>query len=622
MSTDSFASVERKSIIYFILVAVFSIFFFKLTQMQLFQHELFDEKSAANSIKPIEQIPLRGVFYDRNKNVIVNNVPAYTVRITPSEYNKKLSPILETVLDLDPGYIDKMLYKNRFYSKYIPIRIRRGIDFNAVAWLEENSEHLAGVDYIVEMQRGYPYEVMGSHVFGYSKEISPTQLEKENDYYEPGDYVGHNGIEKTYEKEVRGIKGFNYILVDAKRKEIGKFKDGTQDTKSIKGHDLVLSIDGDVQKVAEQELKGHRGAVVAIEPKTGEIIAMVSAPDYDLNQFSYVTPRDYLTELYTDVEKPLFNRATMSVKPPGSTFKVIAAIAALELGVINENTTISCGGTWYFGRPFKCHGAHGTINVKTAIEKSCNVFFYQLIYKIGLDRWAEYCRKFGFAQKTNVDLNEEVKGFIPTEAFYQKIYGPKWPRSIMASLGIGQGEVSVTPIQLAQYTSLIANNGKTFTPHIVKGYIDDKTGKMIPFKFDELNTHVSQKTFDIVKEGMYRVVNGAGTATSIKMQDINISGKTGTAQNPHGKDHAFFIGFAPSENPKIAFAIVVENVGFGATWAAPIAKKMIMAYLKKDEWKKSQKPLDEQGKTPPKNPNDPNMMFTKSVLTENKKYAR
>ena len=594
MNSITFASSKRRTIIYFILIITFAVLVFRLFQMQIIQHRTYDEKSADNSIKAIEQIPLRGVFLDRNGEVLVSNIPAYTLRITPANYDKSLNEILETVLEVDQGYIDKILYNNRIYSKYIPIRIRRGIDFRVVAWLEENSQHLHGVDYIVEMQRGYPAQIMGSHIFGYNKEISPQQLEKEDEYYKPGDYVGNNGLEKTYEKFLRGIKGYNYILVDSRRKEIAKFKEGTDDVASRKGHDLLLSIDADVQRVAEEEFKDKKGAAVAIEPTTGEILAILSSPEYDLNRFSYVTSRDFLNSLYKDPDKPLFNRATMSVKPAGSTFKLLAAVAALDMGIITTETTIYCGGGFTFGRFFKCHGgAHGSLNVVHAIEKSCNTFFYNLIYRIGLDKWAEYARKLGFNSKTGIDIGEEVAGLIPDSKYYEKIYGANWPRSIMASLGIGQGEVSVTPLQLAQYVALIANNGKSYVPHLVKGYIDDATKQLVPFKFNEISTGIKKEALDIVKQGMFLVVNGAGTATRIRMNDIKIAGKTGTAQNPHGKDHAFFVCFAPYENPKIAIAVVVENIGFGSTYAAPIAKKMIEAYLLKDTLKKEIKTVPE-----------------------------
>ncbi len=562
--------------------------------MQIINHKEYDEKSASNSIKAIEQTPLRGVFLDRNGKVVVSNIPAYTLRITPADYDRKLNKLLEDVLDVDSGYIDKILFNNRIYSKYMPVRIKRGIDFKTVSWLEENSEFLPGVDYIVEMQRGYPAGIMGSHMFGYTKEISPDQLKKQNDYYDPGDYVGNNGIEKAYEKYLRGEKGYDYVLVDSRRKEIGRFKNGSTDIPSIKGNDLVLSIDADVQRAGEEAFKGYRGAFVAMEPKTGEVLALGSFPDYDLNQFSYVTSRDFLNKLYSDEDKPLFNRATMSMKPPGSTFKIMEAIAALDLGVINTSTTFFCNGGFTYGRYFKCDAVHGSLNVVHAIEKSCNVFFYNLIYKIGIDNWYKYAKRFGFTQKTGIDIGEEVKGFIPNSKYYEKIYGPDWPRSIMASLGIGQGEVSVTPIQLAKYVSIVANDGVTYTPHIVKGYLDNKTKKFIPFKFDKIDVGIDKKIFDIVKQGMFLVVNGSGTAARIKSNEIAIAGKTGTAQNPHGKDHALFIGFAPFDNPQIAVAVVVENVGFGATYAAPIAKKMIEAYLLKDKNKENEQNKYEQ----------------------------
>jgi penicillin-binding protein 2 len=589
LSSESLIPPERRSIVFFILVGCLALLGFRLFHMQIVQHKDFDEKSASNSIKAIEQTPLRGVFMDRNRNIVVSNIPAYTLRITPAQYNAKNNRILETVLDVDSGYISRILYNNRIYSRHIPIRIKRGIDFKVVSWMEENAEHLPGVDYIVEMQRGYPAGIIGSHMFGYTKEISPQQLKNEKEYYVPGDYVGHNGIEKMYEKILRGIKGYNYILVDSRRKAIGKFRNGEKDVTSLKGHDLLLSIDADVQRVAEEMFRGKKGGAVAIEPGTGEVIALVSAPDYDLNQFSYVTTKEYLANLYNNPERPAFNRATMSVKPPGSTYKMLSAIAALDMGVITPQTTIYCGGGFTFGRFFKCHGgSHGSINVVTAIEKSCNTFFYNLIYKIGIDKWQEYSKLMGFAGKTGIDIGEEAAGLIPNSKYYEKIYGPNWPRSIMASLGIGQGEVSVTPLQLAHYTALIAGNGKGYKPHIVKGFIDDQTKELIPFSFDKIDTGIKDEVFEVVKKGMFLVVHGAGTATRIRLPDVTMAGKTGTAQNPHGKDHALFIGFAPYENPKIAVAVIMENVGYGGTHAAPIAQKMIEAYLLKDKIKKSE----------------------------------
>ncbi len=573
MKTEKFGSLKRRTIIYAIIISTVVILIGRLFQMQILYRIEYDKKSTDNSIKSLELQPLRGLFYDRNYKVLVSNNPAYTLRITPAYYDTSLSRIIESVIGTEPGYIKNILFKNRIYSKFLPVKVRKGVDFRVIAWFEENSEHLRGVDYIIEMQRYYPAGVMASHTFGYTKEISPEQLAKTKENYKPGDYVGHNGIEKTYESLISGVKGYSYVLVDSKQRRIGRYLDGREDILPQKGNDLVLSIEANAQKVAEEDFIGKRGALVAIEPSTGEIIAMVSAPDYDLNRFAFITPKSYLDSIYTDPSTPLFNRATMSVHPPGSTFKMLSAIAALDLGIINTSWTVHCTGGFTYGRYFKCHGVHGTVNVVTAIEKSCNTFFYKLIYKIGLDKWKEYASRFGFGSMTNIDLLEEVPGLIPDENYYIKRYGDNWPRSIMASLGIGQGEVSVTPLQLAQYVSLIANNGKTKTPHIVKGYIDDETENYVPLEFKEISADVSQTSLDIVKEAMFLVVNGHGTATHIRLPDIEICGKTGTAQNPHGEDHAWFVAFAPYKDPKIAIAVLVENAGFGRSSCSTDSKR-------------------------------------------------
>ena len=579
MKTENFGSLKRKSIVYSVIIATMVILTGRLFQMQILNRVEYDMKATDNSIKSIELQPLRGVFYDRNYKVLVSNVPAYTIRITPAFYDTSLNKILEAVIGTEPGFVKNLLQKNKIYSRYLPVKVRRGVEFKVIAWYEENSDHLPGVDYIIEMQRFYPEGVMASHTFGYTKEISPEQLAREKDLYKLGDYVGHTGIEKTYERLLSGKKGYKYVLVDSRQRQISRYLDGKDDVAPIKGNDLVLGIEASAQRVAEEEFIGKRGGLAAIDPSSGEIIAMVSAPDYDLNRFSYFTSKSFLDSIYSNPYTPLFNRATMSVHPPGSTFKMLSAIAALDMGVITTSTTITCGGGFTFGRFFKCMHNHGTINVVTAIEKSCNSFFYRLIYKIGMDKWKEYSTKFGFGKMVGIDLTEEVAGLIPDENYYIKRYGDNWPKSIMASLGVGQGEVSVTPLQLALYGALIANNGKTKTPHIVRGYLDDDTEELVPLEYKEINTGVSQEALDVVKRAMYLVVNGAGTARHIKLPDVDICGKTGTAQNPHGKDHAWFVGFAPYENPKIAIAVLVENIGFGGTHAAPIAQKVIQTYM-------------------------------------------
>ncbi|MCH8170733.1 MAG: penicillin-binding protein 2 [Bacteroidetes bacterium] len=580
MKAENFGSQSRKSILYAIIIFGFSFLLIRLFQMQILQKGYYDLKSKRNSVKKIEKIPVRGLFLDRNKKLLVNNLPAYTIFITKEGYDKNQNKLLEAAMGLEDGYINKFLEKNKRYSKYLQLRFKRGVSFNTISWIEENMEHLPGISYKVEMHRGYPANVTGAQMFGYLNEITQKQLNKFQKKYKLGDFIGSTGLEKKYENLLRGKKGFNYLLVDSRRKFIGKFKDGQNDIPAVKGNDLVLTIDSELQRVAEESLRGKIGAIVAIEPKTGDVLAMVSAPDFDLSKFAYITTEDYLKKLYNDPAKPFFNRAIMSVKPPGSTFKIFEAIAALDLGVINKKTTFYCsGGGEFYGRYFKCDGVHGKMNVIQAIEHSCNVFFYNLIYKIGMKKWKEYANLFGFSKKTGIDLSNERKGLIPDEQYYIKRYGKNWPKSIMASLAIGQGEVSVDPIQLAQFTSIVANNGNSFQPHLLKGYIDGQTNKFVEFKPKPIHVNIKKEVLDIVKKGMFLVVNGKGTAVASRISNIVMAGKTGTAQNPHGKDHALFIGFAPFDDPQIAFSIIVENVGFGATHAAPIAKKLVETYL-------------------------------------------
>lgn len=585
MNSSVFGAYTRAKIVSLVMIVFFLIAVLQLFNMQILQNETYTVKANENSVKPIFQIAPRGVFYDRNHNILVGNKPTFTLRIIPAEYDKSLSPYLEAILNVKPGYIDKILNQSQNYSRYIPRRIAKDVSYSVIAWCEENASKLKGVDYVIETQRDYSYGVMGSHMFGYTKEIPFDILQKRRNEYAMGDEIGYVGIEKSYENLLRGEKGVKYVLVDSRQKIIGSYNEGKNDKKAIKGCDLILSIDKDAQMAAELAFKDKRGAVVALEPSTGEILAFLSAPQYDLSNFAAVTSGEVWRKLNLDENKPLFNRATMSIYSPGSTFKMVSAIAALEEGIIDSNYTSYCGGGFQFGdKFFKCLHVHGNVDLETSIEKSCNTFYYKLALKIGIERWSKYAKMLGFGKKTGVDISEESSGIVPTKEYYDKVFGKdKWPKGILVSLGIGQGELSVTPIQLAQYAALIANYGKTAKPHFLKGYIETKTGKYVEVKPEYFEIGISKKTFEIIRKAMYNVVNKAGTATNIRMPDIEIAGKTGTAQNPHGKDHAIFIGFAPYKNPKIAVAVIVENAGFGSTNAAPIARDIIKAYLKKDK---------------------------------------
>lgn len=587
MNDNILGSGLRRRILSFIVFGFIGLVVFQLFKMQLMENYFYQEKSFENSVKKTLIPAPRGVFYDRNLNVIVSNKPAFTIEITPSEYDHEKTPIIENVMNVEPGYIINILDKNKKYSPYTPVKVKRNSDFEFLAWLQENKEFLDGIKYEIDLQRDYSYGIQGSHIFGYTKELSAEQYRRLKSRYDMGDYVGHNGIEKVYEDLLRGKKGYTLSLVDSRQRTIGKYHEGKEDVLPEKGTDLVLGIDADAQLVAENLFEGKTGAIVAIEPKTGEIIAMVSSPQYDLSELASVTSSDFWDSLRTDPSKPLFNRATQSIYPPGSTYKMLAAIAALNEGVITEHTKINCpGGLQYGNRFFKCMHVHGRVGVIDAIKESCNTFFYQLILRLGLEKWAEYSRAFGFGSKTGIDITEETPGLVPDSAYYDKVYGKnKWTRGYLISLGIGQGELSATPLQLAKYTALLANYGNSYEPHVVRGYIDKNTGDFKKLDFKEISlSNISKKNFELIKEGMFKVVNEqGGTARNIRMAEIPISGKTGTAQNPFGENHAVFVGYAPSDDPQIAVAVVVENVGYGSTHAAPIVQEVIKAYLQKDK---------------------------------------
>lgn len=581
MSDRIFGSELRKNIMITILGVVGIVFFSQLIKMQIIEHESYVEKSDNNSVKKIVQPAPRGILFDRNFQVMVSNKPSYTLQITPAIFDTSNSSLIENILSLEKNSIEKIFYQNRGYSKYLPRVIKRDVAYDDIIWIEEHNEKLNGVNIVVEMQRDYSFDVNGSHIFGYLREINAQQLKNNQDNYDLGDFIGIKGVEKKYENLLRGEKGFQFILVDSRRKTIGKYLEGLNDLPPKKGRDLVLTIDLETQKVAEEAFEGLSGSLVAIEPSSGEILAYISAPSYNLEEFASVTSVKQLNEIRNDPTKPLFDRASNSIYPPGSTYKMLAALIGLEEKIINKNSTIFCKGGYQFGnRFFKCHGSHGTTNVVSAIEHSCNTFFYKLILDIGLERWADYLRMFGFGSSTKFDLAADAVGIVPDTKYYNKVYGEKkWGRGMLISLGIGQGELSVTTLQQAQYIALLANYGKTKSPHVGKGFLEGLYQEFTPFNFEDKVINISKENFDLVREGMFKVVNGNGTARHIRLPNIDIAGKTGTSQNPHGEDHALFVAFAPYENPQIAIAVIVENVGFGGTHAAPIAQKVIKTYL-------------------------------------------
>ncbi len=573
---------KRKNFYYIFSFIIVVIIAGRLVQLQLINPEKFDKDAERNSVKTIITTPARGLIFDRNGKLLVDNKPSYSVTIVKKEFDTNNINVVCSLLGMEASYLRSELKKIEGTNRFIPTRIQRDVDFRIISFIEENRELLKGIDYSIDPIRLYPTDFRGSHTIGYTKEISESMLKKQQgDYYKQGDLIGTTGLEAGYENYLRGEKGFEFILQDNKGREVGPLNDGKNDVKAISGYDLILSVDADVQKFAEKLLEGRTGGIVAMDPNNGEIICMVSKPDYDLNYFSGKLKPEIWTALNTDKNKPLFNRATQTRYPPGSTYKMVSALASLQEGILKPNSTIPCEGSFRFGdKVFGDHGAFGSITIPTAIEHSSNVFFYKLVLRIGLDNWNKYGQMLGFGHKTGIDIPEETKGLLPSTEYYNKRYGPKgWTEGYVVSLGIGQGELGVSPLQMALYTAILSNSGTFNQPHLVRSLKNPVTGEITPVQYKKHEVAIDKDYFKIIQKGMYLVVNGNGTARSIRTSDVSIAGKTGTAQNPHGQDHSWFIAYAPADDPKIAICVMVENAGFGATVAAPIAQRIILRYL-------------------------------------------
>jgi penicillin-binding protein 2 len=573
------------ALVSYLVVAVFAMLFGRLFYLQVIDFQKLGSLSAINSIRRVWEEPPRGRMIDRKGNVLVDNQPLYTVKLIPDEFRNERLPYLAKLLEMSEEEVKDRIRKGIAYNRFAPVPVTFNLNPVAVARLSENLWQLPGVIVETDNKRKYADSLNGAHLFGYCRSIPKNQLEELADEgYVLDDKIGFSGLEKTYEERLRGIKGVQYEMVTPFGKLAGKYNEGKNDIPSVRGDDLYLSIDEGLQRRAEQLLRktGKSGAVVALDPSTGGILALASAPDYSLDIFNGSTDREGWNAIVTSPMKPLINRAIQAAYPPGSTFKMVSATAALEEKTMDPKKKIYDGGVFVFGnRRFLSNEGkgHGVVDMQEAISVSSNVYFYGLIFNIGFDNWTRYGRMYGFGQKTGIDLPNERAGILPSTEYYDKRYGKnKWTKGYLVSLGIGQGEVNTTPVQLAAYAAAIGNRGTLLQPHIVNGYRDTETGRYIPFAYAKHKLAFSQPTFDLIHAGMLGVVEH-GTGTLAKIPDLTVAGKTGTAQNPHGRDHAWFIAYAPAENPKIALAVLVENAGFGGAISAPIARELIKYYL-------------------------------------------
>jgi penicillin-binding protein 2 len=540
-----------------------------------------------NVLRYITQYPARGLIYDRNGKLIVINQAAYDLMVIPS-----LTLRMDTISFCDLLGISGELFRERMsaalnYSRRAPSVFLKQISVETYARFQESMFMYPGFYVQPRTLRKYSKPV-AAHILGYVSEVDEGIIRK-NPYYKPGDYIGKSGIEESYEKELRGKRGVKIYLVDVFSRIKGNYANGRLDTLAVQGSDIVSGIDLDLQEYGERLMKNKRGSIVAIEPKTGEVLTLVSSPNYDPGLLVGRIRSDNFANLSADTLKPLFNRALMASYPPGSTFKPINGLIALQEKVILPTTEFGCNKGYLF---VGCHSHRSPLNLEEAIMISCNAYFCQAYRKIlenpkypsvsaAYEKWRGYLNEFGFGNTLGSDFVNELKGSLPAGSYFDKYYGKsRWKALTVISMAIGQGEVGATPLQLANMTAAIANRGYYYTPHIVKsigaaGKIDTQFTTKHLISIDSTN-------FEEIILGMEAAVNGGAgkTAGIAALKDIIVCGKTGTAQNPHGKEHSVFIAFAPKDDPKIAIMVFVENAGFGATYAAPIASLMIEKYLK------------------------------------------
>ena len=567
---------------------------------KLFVIQIIDDKykldADNNSMVYSIIYPTRGIIHDRNGKILVGNKVAYDLLVTPREVEEFDTLRLAAVLDVDPDVIRSKMAEYK--------RNRRRIGWQTVVMLkqipQETYMKFAEVSYKFPGFRGqarsireYPYNA-GGNLLGYVSEVDANFLKRHPDEYKSGDYAGMTGIEAAREKELKGEKGYTIWLRNSKNRIESRYKDGEMDKEAIPGKDITTTIDAELQHYGQRLMQNKVGSLVAIEPSTGEILTMVSSPGIDVEMLANIG--QHYGEISSNPYKPMFNRAVQAPYPPGSVFKLVNGLIGLEEDVVSPGTHYSCNMGYHFGRnKLGCHAHKSPLNFEESIMMSCNAYYCYILRDllenrkytsigIAMDRWKEYVMSFGFGQKLGSDFPSELGGFIPGSSYYNKVYGKGgWKATTVISLSIGQGEIGTTPLHMANLCATIANRGFYYIPHIIK----DSEHVTIEDKYKEKHyTMVDTTHFPKVVGGMYRAVNSGfgsgGTASIAAVKGLDICGKTGTAQNPHGSDHSVFICFAPKDNPKIAVAAYVENGGFGATYAAPIASLLTEMYLNKE----------------------------------------
>lgn len=577
---------NRKIIIVGFFLIILLIYTVRLFSLQVMESSY--KLSAENNVfRHIVQYPTRGLIFDRNGKLLVYNQPVYDVVVVPNEIEEFDTTLICKITKIEKEELISKLKKARRYSRYKQSIVIQQLGFKEYSLLQENIFKFKGFYTQERTVRSYNYPIAAS-ILGYIGEVD-TSITNNNSYYKSGDYIGQSGIEKAYEEALRGKKGVKIQMVDVHNRVKGSYKEGKYDTLAIVGKNIISTIDADLQAYGERLMQNKKGSVVAIEPSTGEILTLITSPSYDPGLLVGRERTKNYRKLQVDKTKPLYNRATQGrFNPPGSTFKMVQALIGLQEGVITTKTTLPCNGGYRVGS-FHQHCHHGgAVNFLHSIQGSCNAYYSQVYMKIlrnnkydsishAYQSWRNHLLTFGIGRKLNTDLTNESRGTIYTKAFYDRRYkGKEWRPLQFVSMSIGQGEVGVTQLQLANYCAAIANRGHYFIPHVVKS-INEKDSIDSRF-YEKQVVSIDKEYFEPVVEGMELVVT-SGTARRAFVPHLTICGKTGTAENPQGKDHSIFIAFSPKEDPKIAIAVYVENAGYGSTYAAPIASLMIEEYL-------------------------------------------
>jgi penicillin-binding protein 2 len=577
---------RRRYIISGILILVIAIYVIRLFHLQVLS-PVYKQTATNQVVRKLTQYPKRGLIYDRNRELLLYEKPSFDLVVTPREVKSFDTLQLCSLIEVEKDELVSRLREAKNYSPYKPSIIVKQISPEKYAFIQEQLYKYPGFYGQARTVREYPKKI-AAHLLGYIGEVSPEVIDQDS-YYQIGDYIGISGIEKSYEEELRGEKGIKNLLVDVFGQVKGSYKNGEEDVQAKSGKNLTMTIDAKLQEYAEQLMQNKKGAVVAIEPSTGEILVMLSAPGYDPNLLVGRERGKNYTILLNDPLQPIFDRSIMGQYPPGSTFKMAQALIALQEGVITPATMYACHMGYHVGNyTMKCHH-NGSFDLVGAIAHSCNAYF-SYVYKDILEdsgygnvrkayeAWRDYILSFGLGRKLGTDLYYEKEGLVPTSDYYEKnkFQGSRWRELPINSVAIGQGELALTPLQMANYVSVLANRGYYYIPHVVKQIEGEDS---IDARFYVKNeVPIDKRFFDTVIDGMQKVFE-EGTGSRSRVNGITMCGKTGTAENPHGANHSVFVMFAPRDNPRIAMSVYVENGTEGAVYAGPIATLIAEKYL-------------------------------------------